>query len=165
MTGMDGTQRPGFAVTVLLGGLIAGVLDGLDAVIFYGITPGVTPKDIFQFIASGLIGRRSFDLGWHTILLGVCLHFLIACGAAGGYYVAARAIPAMLPRPWLCGTAYGLLFYAFMYRVVMPLSALPPRPAKIHWPAVIDEVFAHIVLVGVPIALLASRSARRGAGR
>jgi hypothetical protein len=50
--------------------------------------------------------------------------------------------------------------YAFMYRVVIPLSALPPRPPGIPWPAVIDEIFAHIFLVGLPVALLAARSAR-----
>lgn len=50
-----------------------------------------------------------------------------------------------------------------MYRVVIPLSALPPRPPGIPWAAVIDEIFAHIFLVGLPVSLLAARSARRAA--
>jgi hypothetical protein len=36
--------RPGFLATVVVGGVLVGILDGLDAVIFYGITPGVAPE-------------------------------------------------------------------------------------------------------------------------
>ena len=159
---MDNTAagRPGFLATVVAGGLIVGVLDGLDAVIFYGITPGVRPERLFQGIAYGLIGPRSLQGGWRTALLGLALHFLVSFGAALAYYLLARQWPLLLRRPWLSGTIYGLAFYAFMYRVIFPLSALPPRPPGIPWPAVIDEIFAHIFLVGLPLALLAARSAR-----
>jgi hypothetical protein len=44
--------------------------------------------------------------------------------------------------------------------VVIPLSALPERPPGISWPAFIDEVVAHTLFVGLPIALMASRSAQ-----
>ncbi len=156
---------PSFRHTVMLGGLMVGVLDGLDAVIFYRLADGVPPGALFQNIARALIGPRAFAGGGATVLLGVSLHFLISFAAATGYYAAARRFPALLRRPLLWGTVYGLLWYGFMYRVVIPLSALPPRPPGIDWPAVIDEVFAHIVLVGLPVALLASRSWRAGQSR
>lgn len=152
--------RPGFRATVLVGGLLVGLLDGLDAVIFYGIHPGVAPDRLFQGIARGLIGARAFQGGWATVLLGVGLHFLISFGAAAAYYLLALQWSLLVRRPWLSGTVFGLAFYAFMYRAVIPLSALPPRPPGIPWPAVIDEIFAHIFLVGLPVALMAARSAR-----
>jgi hypothetical protein len=48
--------RPRALDTILAGGLIAGVLDGLDAVIFYRWSFGVSPTLLFQHIASGLFG-------------------------------------------------------------------------------------------------------------
>jgi hypothetical protein len=44
--------------------------------------------------------------------------------------------------------------------MVIPLYALPKRPPGISWPAFIDEVVAHTLFVGLPIALMAARSAR-----
>lgn len=152
--------RPKFLHTVIVGGLMVGVLDGLDAVLFYGLADQVAPGVLFQNIARALIGPRAFEGGRPTVLLGLSLHFLIAFGAAAGYYAVARMLPAVLKRPLLSGTVYGVAWYAFMYRVVIPLSALPPRPPGIDWAAVIDEVLAHIFLVGVPVALLATRSGR-----
>lgn len=151
----------GLLAPIIFGGLVAGFLDGSDAVIFYGITRGVTFQRLFQFIASGLLGPRSFQGGWATVGLGVILHFTVATGAAAVYNLAALKIAVMVRRPWLCGPAFGLMVYAFMYRVVMPLSALPRRPSTIWWPGVMDEVFSHTLFVGLSIALIATRFARR----
>jgi len=51
-----------------LGGSIAGVLDGLDAVTFYGLADAVSPAHLFQSIASGLVGPRAFQGGWFTVV-------------------------------------------------------------------------------------------------
>src|SRR5262249_51849313 len=64
-------KRPRAFQTILLGGLVAGIFDGLDAVIFFGWTAGVSPGRIFQHIASGLLGTSAFHRGWYTILLGI----------------------------------------------------------------------------------------------
>lgn len=147
--------------TVMLGGISIAVLDGLDAVLFYGLAEHVPPGRLFQNIARALLGPRAFAGGWGTVLLGVGLHCLISLSAATGFSLLARLFPAILERPLLWGAVYGLAWYGFMYRVVIPLSALPPRPPGIPWPAVLDEVFAHVALVGWPVALLASHGRRR----
>ena len=60
--------------TIVYGGLAVGVLDALDAMIFFGIRNGVKPIRIFQSIASGLLGReRSISGGLKSALLGVFL--------------------------------------------------------------------------------------------
>ena len=114
--------RPKAFNTILLGGLIAGVLDGLDAVVFYRWSFGVKPTALFQHIASGLLGARSFRGGWYTTLLGVGLHFTVAMGAAAVYFAASLRMPVLWRKPWICGPAYGVLVYLTMHYVVVPLS-------------------------------------------
>ena len=48
---------------VLFGTLVVGTLDILDAFIFNGSRSGVSPGRILQFIASGVLGRESFNGG------------------------------------------------------------------------------------------------------
>jgi uncharacterized membrane protein YagU involved in acid resistance len=155
-------SKPRPLPTIIGGGLLAGVLDGLDAIIYYGLMFGVSAQRIFHFIASGLIGpHASARLGWCGVALGVVLHFSIAIGAATVYYFAALKLPILIHRPVFSGTIFGLGLYLFMYHVVIPLSAVPRDPhAPFSWPNFIDEIFAHIVLVGIPIALMAQRSTR-----
>lgn len=52
------------------------------------------------------------------------------------------------------GLAYGAATYVVMNYVVLPLSAVGPASA-FAWPRFINNLGAHLVLVGVPIALVA----------
>jgi hypothetical protein len=153
--------RPKFADTVLLGGLTAGALDGMDAVLFYALVDGVKPAVLFQFIASGFLGRKSFHGGWRTTALGIALHFVVAFGAAAFYYAVSYQLPAILRRPLLYGPLFGLGLYFFMQRVVIPLSAVQPRTTGVPLIELFDQLLSHTVFVGLTIALLARRSARR----
>lgn len=153
--------QPRALPTIFGGGLLAGLLDGADAVIYYGLMFGVSPARIFHHIASGLIGiRASAQLGWLGVALGVLLHFSIAVGGAAVFYLVALKLPLLIRRPLLSGAIFGLGLYVFMYHAVIPLSALPKNPhTAFSWPNFIDEIFAHIILVGFPIALIARHSA------
>jgi len=155
------TGRPKAFETILLGGLIAGALDGLDAVVFYGLSFGVTPTALFQHIASGLLGARSFRGGGYTTVLGVGLHFSIAIGAAAVYLAASLVIPALFQKPWIYGPTFGILVYLFMHYVVVPLSAVTRRTAPVTGFEVLDQLISHTLFVGLPIALMARRSACR----
>jgi hypothetical protein len=156
------TPRPRAWGTIAGGGLLAGFLDGTDAIIYYHLTFGIPVQSIFHYIASGLIGvQASIHAGLAGVALGVILHFSIAIGAATVYYFAALKLPILVRQPILSGAIFGLGLYVFMYHVVIPLSAVPKNPhATFSWTTFVDEIFAHIVLVGVPIALMAQRSTR-----
>lgn len=154
------TGRPRAFETILVGGLIAGILDGLDAAIYYDLVSGVAPARLFRGIASGLLGAKSFDGGWYTTLLGVGLHFTIAIGAAAVFYAACLAIPALLRKPWISGPAYGLVVYSVMHYIVVPLSLVRHRTAPMSGWELVDQLFSHMFFVGLPIALMARRSAR-----
>lgn len=145
--------------TILYGGLVVGILDGLFALVFYGWILGVQPLRIFQSIAAGLLGRASYEGGTQTFLLGLLLHFVVATGIAAVYYVASLKLPVLIRHPVASGLVYGMLAYLVMNYVVIPLSAIGSRPSpplSVFLPAFL----AHAFLVGLPVALLARRSAK-----
>lgn len=156
---IDSAPHPNPLTAILGGGLIAGVLDGLDAVIFYKVSFAVPVTLLFQHIASGLLGRSAFHLGWPTVLLGLALHFTIALGAAAVFYAASRVSPVFLTNPYLWGPAFGICVYVVMHYVVVPLSAITPRTVPVTTLELIDQLFSHMFFVGLPIALVAERSA------
>ena len=141
------------AQAILFGTLTVGVLDILDAFIFFGLR-GVAPIRILQSIASGLLGREAYSGGLTTAALGTLLHFFIAFVVVVTYYLASRRLPFLTRRPWLFGPLYGLLVYAVMNLVVLPLSAAVtgPPPAGA---ALVNGLLIHAFGVGLPSALFA----------
>ena len=121
--GVDRVARPlSTAGALVAGTLTVGVLDILDAFIFFGLR-GARPVGILQSIASGVLGRAAYQGGLRTAALGLLLHFVIAFGVVATYLLATRLIPALNRRPWLYGLLYGVVVYAVMNLVVVPLSA------------------------------------------
>lgn len=141
---------------ILWGGLLAGAGDFFFALSFYGWRLGV-----FQNVAGGLIGRDAARAGGvPTFVLGTGLHFLIAALWAAIFWGLGRRLPVLLRYAVPAGLCYGLVVYLGMNCVVLPLSALsyPLRlPPLWSWPAL-----AHLVLVGLPIALAARKFSRPG---
>ena len=62
-------------LTILWIGLFAGTLDITDNLIFNQLR-GITPKIVFQYIASGLIGLQAFRGGLASVALGVAIHYI-----------------------------------------------------------------------------------------
>jgi hypothetical protein len=147
--------------TILYGGLTVGVLDGCDAVVFFGAL-GIPPQRIARHVASGLLGRTSFDGGAATIALGVVLHFAVALSIATVFYLISRRLPTLVRHPVIGGLGFGTVAYFVMSWIVVPLSRAPSGHATL--PVLINGVVGHAVLIGLPIALWAARSvrARRG---
>jgi hypothetical protein len=147
---------------ILWVGLLAGSLDGLDAMVSCWLR-GITTLRLFQYIASGLLGVAAFQGGLATGVLGCLLHFLIAMGATTIYYLLTLRLPILLRRPAICGPLYGIGVYVVMHYLVVPLSAAPPQPQPtLNW--VLNQLFSHTLLVGLPIALALSRLTQAGAG-
>lgn len=144
--------------TTLWIGLLAGTLDITDNLI-YNQLRGVTPKMVFQFIASGLIGLRSFRAGWPSVALGVFLHYFIALSWTVIFYAASRKFVILSRRPVICGLLYGGMVYLFMNFVVLPLSGVPHLTRRITLLARINAVLAVVLLIGLTISLLLRRYA------
>ena len=132
--------------------LVVGTLDIAEVILFYWLR-GVAPYRVLQGVATGLLGRASFQGGMRTALLGLALHFFIATVVVIVYHLASRKIALLRRSPMAMGVVYGLLVYAFMNAVVLPLSAA--GPPKLMLPMVLNGLFAHVFCVGIPAALLA----------
>ncbi len=140
---------------ILLGGLVAGVLDITDAIVFTAVRGG-SPVRMLQGIASGLLGQAAFQGGSATAALGLFLHFVIATGATAVFVAVSLRVPALLKRPFVWGPLYGLVVYVVMRFVVLPLSLVRMQPFAVNI-GFANQIFAHVFLVGIPIVVVASR--------
>jgi uncharacterized membrane protein YagU involved in acid resistance len=144
------------STAILIGTLIVGTLDAIDAMVFFGLRNGTTPARIFQSIAAGLIGRASYSGGLASAALGVGLHYFVAFGIVVTYVAASAKLPLLRQRPLRCGAIYGIGAYFFMNLVVIPLSAIGPQPLTLSAPLV-NGLLIHVFGIGLPTALLAAR--------
>ena len=144
------------ARALLTGTLAVAVLDGAFAAA-RAAGSGRSPLQPFRVIAGGLLGRDAFRGGTPTALLGIALHVAIAACVVATYLYASRRLPMLVRHPIVCGAAYGLLVYAVMYHIVIPLSALTPGSRSLA--DAVPALLIHIGGVGIPAAL-ATRAAR-----
>ena len=152
--------RTGSAVVraVLLAPRGAGALD-LAAAILLNVDVG--PLIVLQSVAGGWLGAEAYSGGWTTGLLGLASHFAIMLGIAA-VYMALASRSALLRRQWLAaGVVWGVVVWAVMALVVVPLSAstLPPPDTR----GVIQGLIVHVLMVGLPMAWIARRSFGRPA--
>lgn len=148
--------------TILYGGLTVAVLDAIEAMVFFGLR-GASPRQIWQYVASAVLGRASFQAGMASLVLGLALHVAVALSIATVFYLVARQFPALLARPVRTGLGFGVIAYAVMTWTVVPLTRAAWGHPKL--PVLINGVVGHALLIGLPIALWAAWSARRATPR
>ncbi len=143
--------------TIILGGCVAGLLDIVYAIVLFGLHDHVPAMLIGEGIASHVLGLQAFDGGWSVAILGFALHFVIAIVMAGAFYIICRRVEVVARHVLAFAPLYGLVLYAAMTWVIVPLTdpkhrglpAFPPEPGF----ALYSALFANIVLVALPIAL------------
>ena len=136
----------------LWSGLVAGILDSIAGVIVYYIYFGLNPLQVLQFIASGIYGPSAINGGTGMILIGTFFHFLIAYVCAGIYFVLFPKIKALKNSKVTSGLIFGLGIWLVMNLLVLPYTNIPKSPFDLSL-AIVGIVW-HMVLVGVPIALI-----------
>ena len=145
---MEGTGRK-----IALATLVAGTLDILSACV-YTIIPGHSPVAMLKILGSAVLGDSAMHGGWAAAVVGLLLHFAIMAVMAAAFVIAAQRLPVLKARWVLAGIAYGLILWAVMNLVVVPLRFGPPH-FTVH--GLVEQLFSHIVLVGIPIAWFAKR--------
>jgi len=137
----------------LLGGFVAGALRIIYAFVT-SAAEGHNPLWVLQSIASGALGTNAFSGGLVSGALGAIFHFGIAIVAAGIYIAASRRLD-LLNRFFIpSGILYGATVYTFMNFVVVPLTDFPYKNTYAA-AELAGGLAAHMLLVGVPIALAA----------
>jgi len=146
--------RPALWKVIAGATVVTGILDISDAFIFYGLR-GIAPVRILHSIASGVLGRPAYSMGYRSAALGMAFHFFIALCAASVFLIASRKLP-LGGHPLLFGTLYGIGLYCVMNYVVLPLTNVVPRPKFMLIPF-INGVAALIFCIGIPLAFIARR--------
>jgi hypothetical protein len=87
------------------------------------------------------------------------LHFLIATIWTIVFYLASRKLRFLIAQPIVWGLVYGVVVYAFMNFVVLPLSHFPQRGT----PTLTGRLIGLVIImfcIGLPIALIVRRFSR-----
>ena len=138
---------------------LSGSLDILFAMI---LTMTIGKGDIpamLRFVASGPFPQAP-EWGGPGAVLGLLVHFSLMAIMAAIFVLAARQYPAMLESPIKWGVIYGLVTYVAMNWIVVHFRFDTPLPPKTV--SIVTQLFAHIVLVGIPFALITARTLRAG---
>jgi hypothetical protein len=134
--------------------LIAGTLDIISAFVFSAMA-GVSALAVLKFVASGPFGDAPTEtLDWG--LVGLAVHFAIMTCMVAAYMLIAPRFAILLRHPIIAGLLYGLLLWIIMYWIVRPLR-FPELPLPHTFKGIWQALFSHCILVGLPIALVASR--------
>ena len=144
---------------ILTATLLAGTLDILSAFFFAGLS-GIGVLPVLRYVASGPFGDAVLESGgWSWPIVGLGVHFAIMAVMVAAYMIVARRLPALLRRPFVAGIFYGFLLWIVMYWIVKPLR-WPDAPLPGTLWGISNALFSHCILVGIPIAWVATRHFR-----
>jgi hypothetical protein len=146
---------------IIIATVIAGTLDILSAFV-YAIMANGTPLGVLSGIGGAIVDREAFANPYILPAIGLALHFGIMLVMATVYLLAASRIPLLNRMPLLSAIGYGLILWGVMYWIVLPQRwpTMFPVDPRLDPKGFAEDLFSHIALVGLPIALVA-RSATR----
>jgi len=137
-------ESPTVRNNVLLAIIVGAFVGGTVNILWVCIKDG---WDVPLYIAAGLLGRQAVHGGAGTWVLGLVLHFFIACTWATVYYLASRKLPFLTEYPFVCGVNFGVWVQLLMLLVVLPHNALGGTV-----PITLDGLAVKIVVFGLPVA-------------
>lgn len=111
--------------------------------------------NVFQYVASGALGRSAFDGGWLTAGLGSAFHLAIALSWAALFFFAYPWFPFLAKSRVLNGVGYGLFIWLTMNLLVVPMSRIPARPFVLQ--NIVTGMLILMVMVGMPIAFIVTK--------
>lgn len=141
---------------IALATFVAGTLDILAAI---GLTLnyGRAVPEMLRYVASG---PMPWATGWGTAgaILGLVVHFALIAVMVVAFFWAAERWPSLAISPIRGAIIYGLITYVAMNLIIVPLR-FGTFPHSLR--PVLTQLFCHIVLVGLPLALIAARTLTR----
>jgi uncharacterized membrane protein YagU involved in acid resistance len=135
--------------TILLAGFIAGLLDITAAIVILG---KMNVAGVLKFVASGVFGKEAFAGGNEMALYGLLFHFTIAYSFTLLYFFIYPHIAFLQKQKILAGLLYGIIVWAIMNRLVVPLTNAPKGPFK--WDRALLNMVILMVMIGLPISLI-----------
>lgn len=138
---------------VALQTLVGGTLD-IGYAMLLSLLFGRQISAMLRYVASGPF-PAAIHMGSKGAALGLLVHFALMAVMAFCFMQLIHIWPRLIDTPYRTGVAYGVVTYFAMNWLVVPLrfgTPLPPKPLSIA-----TQLFAHIVLVAIPFALIAVR--------
>jgi hypothetical protein len=141
-------------------GLLTGATDGLFSSVLATVFYHSTVTQLFQGVASTVLGKRAFDGGTPTALLGVVMHFGVAFGWSAVFLFLAmrsrRISDLLASRNGVAKVAsiYGPFIWLVMSLVVIPVLLHRPPAINFRWWV---QLIGHIPFVGLPIVASIAR--------
>ena len=123
ITKTQNKYKPDLTKTILLAGLLVGTLDITAALINFYINTHKNPTIVFRYIASAVFGRtRAYSEEGNMIFLGALFHYLIAYFFTILFFILYINFRFMSKNRLLTGIFYGILIWAVMNLVVVPIA-------------------------------------------
>ncbi len=142
---------------IVIATVMAGTLDILSAFTF-AVMAGGSPLGVLRGIGGAILDSEEVK-PLALAAAGLALHFIIMGAMATVYLRLADRIALINRLAVLSGVGYGLVLWGVMYWVVLPWRW--PTMFPVTDPTeVAMQLFSHIVLVGIPIALVARAATR-----
>jgi len=155
-----------FAREVIPVWLVTAVWDFLCATALSVFAYHSTFAQLWQGVASTVLGPAAIGGGAKTVAVGIALHLAVAFTWSALFVAIARVSPTILrmiatPSGALAvAVAYGPIIWLVMSLVVIPLATgRPPRFGFRWW----VQIFAHIPFVTIPLVFTARRVLPGGA--
>lgn len=149
---MNATAKPwALGRRIAVATAIAGTLDILAAIVLT-LLHHRAPMTMLRGVASGPFPAAT-DWGVAGSILGLLTHFVLMAIMAGIFIVSVDRQEA-LKRHWITAAiGYGLITFVAMNLIVVPLrfGSMPSLTAAA------IQLFCHVVLVALPIAMVARR--------
>ncbi len=114
-------QSTRFINGALIAALVVWLLDGTAAV----IQTSFRADRVFKYVASSITGNAAFADGGGFIVLGLFLHFLVAFGWSLVFFWSYPRFSLLQGNRWLTGCLYGVIVWAAMRFLIVPLTRAP----------------------------------------
>ncbi|GAA3965085.1 hypothetical protein GCM10022246_17710 [Pedobacter ginsengiterrae] len=134
--------------------VVVGILDAVAAMTVYYVFFNLKPMQVYQYVASGIMGKTAYDGGAASAWVGVGLHIIIAFAATYIFFILSPRLKWIRENVIVAGMLYGLLIWVVMNLIIVPLSLIEPAEFN---PVDLVVVIWHMTVVGLPISLLINK--------
>ena len=139
-------------------GIVSGSIGGALIDGFLAVANHTSLIQIWQFVASALVGAAAFASPGYAIL-GFAMHFAISIVWASIYaWAAFGPLPALARLPVAYGLVYGVVVMIGM-TVLLMIQHIGPAGVP-DTATLVKSLIAHTVFFGIPVALYVGRAAR-----
>jgi hypothetical protein len=147
-------NRPGLTKTILITGLLAGLLDIVAASTSYTLLTGKPFINVLYYVASAVMGPAAYKGGWQVAALGLLLHFVVAYLFTLFYFMIYPKLSLLQYNRWLSAILYGVFMWTVMSFLILPLTKVPALTFTTA--GVLRGIVILIVMIGLPVSISAS---------